>query len=113
MDAATLGVLIGGFTIGAGFYWAWTPATPLGDMKPYLGHESFRRMRAWVWIKFLVMFLPLAIYFPEVDPDYPLAQKAWAALLGGFASFHARFLATSEARWDKRAGVRPFPTNRG
>ena len=111
MDASTLGVLIGGFVLGAGFYWAWTPTAPLGVMEPYLGHESFRRMRVWVWIKFLVIFLPSVIYFPEADFDHPLAQIAWAALLGGFSTFHARFLATSEAWWDKRAGVRPFPTN--
>lgn len=110
MEAARLAVLIGGLVLGAGFYWAWTPSTPLGSMKPYLGHDSFSQMRLWVWVKFLGMLLPLAIFFPYASPDYPLAQIAWGAFLGGFMAFHARFLMTSEARWDKRAGVRPFPS---
>ena len=74
MDAATLGVLIGGFVLGAGSI-GRAPTAPLGVMEPYLGHESFRRMRVWVWIKFLVLFVPLAIFFPEAGPDYPLGDN--------------------------------------
>lgn len=109
MYLATLGTLLGGVLIGAGFYWAFTPDGVLGSMEPYIGYESFRQMRFWVWVKFLAIAIPVAIFFPGADPDYPLAQTAYGATLAGFTAFHCRFLATSEATWDERAGVRPFP----
>ncbi|WP_394003220.1 hypothetical protein ACF3M1_01395 [Luteimonas sp. WGS1318] len=110
MDAATLGVVVGGLVLGAGFYWSWAPEGFLGSMEPYLGHGSFRQMRVWVWVKFLTIVVPVVFFFPEADAAYPSLQPAYAAFLVGFSAFHVRFLATREARWDTRAGVRPFPT---